>query len=314
MSSEGFPVLVIAGPTAVGKSLTADYLARALDAPVLSADAMQVYRGMDIGTAKTPVSERLVPLLLTDIVEPTESYSAALYQNDARTLIDHMRSCKQHVVMCGGTGLYINAVLDAMEFPSGEIDDVRRAHYQQLAIKLGTQGIYEYLVDRDPRSAAVIHPNNTRRVIRALEMLDEGIHYSDQLEAFGEISEYYPSMRFSLCMERSRLYERIDARVDTMIQQGLVDEVEQLARDGAKDSLTSRQAIGYKEIFDYLDGHSCLEDAVALIKQRSRRYAKRQISWFKKDVRYTPVDMDEMNPQQAAKCIYDLYIRYGNRG
>lgn len=307
------PVIVIAGPTAVGKSSTADFVAQALGSSVLSADAMQVYRGMDIGTAKTPVSDRLAPLKLVDIVEPDDAYSAALYQRDARAEIDELQRKSLDVVMCGGTGLYINAALDAMDFPSGEVDDARRKHFNDLAQELGSVGIYDYLAERDPKSAAAIHPNNTRRVIRALEMLDEGIHYSDQVAAFGSIPEVYPSVRFGLTMDRARLYKRIDARVDSMIQTGLVDEAHDLAQRGAKESLTSRQAIGYKEIFDYLDGNCTLNEAVELIKQRSRRYAKRQISWFKRDSRYRSISMDEFAPERAAELILDSYAESGVR-
>lgn len=299
------PVIAVVGPTASGKSAVADLVAEALGSEVVSADAMQVYRGMDIGTAKTPVSERRVPLLLVDVADPTEPYSAALYQRDSRRAIDRLRAEGRVPVLCGGTGLYVRAALDEMEFPRGEVDGAARQRYQDLAGKLGPEGVHALLAERDPESAALIHPHNVRRVVRALEMLDEGVSYARQSAGFSEPREHYPSLQFALTMDRARLYARIDARVDAMMRAGLLDEVQGLMDAGAADALTSRQAIGYKELIDALEGRCTIGEAVDLIKLRSRRYAKRQLSWFRRDPRITWLDMDVLDADGAARLIVD---------
>lgn len=300
---DSLPVIAITGPTASGKSAVADLVALELGVPVLSADAMQVYRGMDIGTAKTPVPERVVPLELVDLIEPTDAYSAALYQQDARTLIDRLRAQGRCALLCGGTGLYIRAALDDMRFPKGDLEDPRRGGYQRLAEEIGPVGLHRMLAARDPESAAIIHPNNVRRCIRALEMHDEGVSYARQAEGFSRPREVYPQMLYALTMDRSRLYARIDVRVDEMMSRGLVEEVEGLVRGGAGDALTSRQAIGYKEVIMALRGEIAMEDAVELVKRRSRRYAKRQLSWCRRDPRMRWLDMDVLGIEGAARRI-----------
>ncbi len=300
-------VLVVAGPTAVGKSSVADGVAQVLGGAVVSSDSMQVYRGMDIGTAKMPPAERKSHLHLVDIADPSESYSAALYQRDARAVIDDLLANGSVPVVCGGTGLYIDAALDDMHFPSGDLESSSRTKYQALAVELGEAGLHKLLRDRDPMSAAAIHPHNVRRVVRALEMLDEGVSYAEQRKGFSSPDPFYPALRFVLNMDRAALYERINARVDKMFEDGLVDEVKNLVCQGARDALTSRQAIGYKEVIDYLDGNATLEDSKELIKQRSRRYAKRQLSWFKRDTRFRWIDMDELGVEGAIELIVDAY-------
>lgn len=297
------PIIAITGPTAVGKSAVADRVALALQSEVLSADAMQVYRHMDIGTAKTPASERLVPLRLIDLVDASEPYSAALYQRDARTEIARLQDAGRVPVFCGGTGLYLRAALDVMEFPKGKIDDDRRASYAALHEELGDEGLHALLSSRDPASAAVIHPHNVKRVIRALEMADEGVSYAEKASGFSHPREAYPHVTYALTMVRERLYERIDRRVDLMMEQGLLLEVERLLEEGARESLTSRQAIGYKELIDYIDGACTLDEAIDLIKRRSRRYAKRQLAWCRRDTRMRWVDIDELGLSGAVEFI-----------
>ncbi len=298
-------VIAITGPTASGKSALADEVALRIGTDVISADAMQVYRGMDIGTAKTPMAQRAVPLQLVDIVDPDQAYSAALYQRDARDLIDNHIEKGKLAILCGGTGLYIQAALEDMRFPQGEVDDARRTRYNDMAESLGAAGIYQLLVERDPLSAEQIHPNNVRRVIRALEMTDEGVSYAQQRSGFAQPTPVYSSLTFALTMDRGALYERIDRRVDAMMNQGLVDEVSALIEHGMSDALTSRQAIGYKEIIDALSGLTSMEEAVALIKQRSRRYAKRQLSWCRRNPRTIWIDMDAYSLDQAASFIVE---------
>ena len=285
--------VAIVGPTAVGKSDVADRLAARLSSEVLSCDAMQIYRGMDIGTAKMMPQECTAPLRLVDIVDPGVAYSAALYQTDARAHIERLLGEQRLPVFCGGTGLYLKAALDEMDFPSGELEDERRMGYQELAERIGEEALHALLAERDPESAAVIHPHNVRRVIRALEMHDDGVSYAEQKSKFSVPRERYHALWFGLTRSREVLYERINMRVDLMFEQGLVDEVRGLMDQGLGDALTSMQAIGYNELIDALCGAITMDEARELIKMRSRRYAKRQLSWFKRDDRIVWFDMDE---------------------
>lgn len=299
------PVVCVVGPTASGKSALAERVAERLGSPVVSVDAMQVYRGMDVGTAKTPLPERRVPLLMVDVVSPFESYSARLFQQDARAVVDRLVDDGITPVLCGGTGLYLNAVIDEMEFPSGERGGERRSAYEGLLALHGASWLHRLLEDRDPRSAALIHPNNTRRVVRALEMLDEGTSYAEHHEGLHQRQPHYEARIWGLTMNRERLYQRIDSRVDDMVSQGLVEEVSKLWAQGLSDELTAGQAIGYKEILSALSGQTTLQEAFDLIKLRSRRYAKRQLSWFRHDGRVRWIDLDETDAEGAARLILD---------
>lgn len=296
--------VAIVGPTAVGKSDVADRLAARLSSEVLSCDAMQIYRGMDIGTAKMMPEECSAPLRLVDIVDPGVAYSAALYQTDARAHIERLLGEQRLPVFCGGTGLYLKAALDEMDFPSGELEDERRAGYQELAERIGEDALHALLAERDPESAAVIHPHNVRRVIRALEMHDDGVSYAEQKSKFSVPRERYHALWFGLTRSREVLYERINLRVDLMFEQGLVDEVRGLLDQGLGDALTSMQSIGYKEIIDALRGAITMDEARELIKIRSRRYAKRQLSWFKRDDRIVWFDMDDFTIDEVVEDIY----------
>ena len=303
-SGTNLSAVAIVGPTAVGKSDVADRLASRLSSEVLSCDAMQIYRGMDIVTAKMMPEESLVPLRLVDIVDPGVAYSAALYQSDARAHIERLLGEQRLPVFCGGTGLYLKAALDEMDFPSGELEDERRTGYQELAERIGEKAMHALLAERDPESAAVIHPHNVRRVIRALEMHDDGVSYAQQKSKFSVPHERYHALWFGLTRSREVLYERINLRVDLMFEQGLVDEVRGLMDQGLGDALTSMQAIGYKEIIDALRGAITMDEARELIKMRSRRYAKRQLSWFKRDDRIVWFDMDEFTIDEVVDDIY----------
>lgn len=245
-----------------------------------------------------------MPLRLVDIVDPGVAYSAALYQTDARAHIERLLGEQRLPVFCGGTGLYLKAALDEMDFPSGELEDERRAGYQELAERIGEEALHALLAERDPESAAVIHPHNVRRVIRALEMHDDGVSYAEQKSKFSVPRERYHALWFGLTRSRKVLYERINLRVDLMFEQGLVDEVRGLMDQGLSDALTSMQAIGYKEIIDALRGAITMDEARELIKMRSRRYAKRQLSWFKRDDRIVWFDMDEFTIDEVVADIY----------
>lgn len=296
-------VIAIVGPTAIGKSAVADLLAHQLGTSVISADSMQVYRDMDIGTAKMAPGECLAPLLMVDVADFSVPYSAALYQSAARNLIDEMLEEGKTAILCGGTGLYVRAALDEMRFPAGEAGSSVRDAYEAYAREHGEEALYRLLQDRDPRSAAVIHPHNVRRVLRALEMCDEGTSYADQKQGFSQYRPHYDAVQYGLTGDRRRLYDRIDRRVDEMIARGLIEEVRRLVDKGLGDALTSRQAIGYKEIILYLDGAVSLEEATDLIKMRTRRYAKRQLSWFRRDPRVQWIDCDEMEVTEIVSLI-----------
>ncbi len=297
-------VLAVVGPTGVGKTALAEEVAVRLGSEIVSADSMQVYRGMDIGTAKPSPSERRVPYWCLDVVEPGTPYSAALYQVAARDAIENISARSLTPVLAGGTGLYVRAALDDLSFPAGEQEDnpVRR-QYEEYAETHGADALYELLVERDPDSAAVVHQNNTRRVIRALEMLDAGIPYAEQRAGFSTRESIYDTGLFGLTMDRERLYARIDNRVDAMVRAGLLGEVEALLDSGLRSTLTASQAIGYKEFVPVVEGQAELEDAVAAVKQASRRYAKRQLTWFRADPRVVWLDMDTLTLEQAAESV-----------
>ncbi len=296
-------VVSIVGPTASGKSSLAEVLACELGTSVVSMDSMQVYTGMDIGTAKTPVNERKAPLLMVDVAPVSKDYSVQLFQTDARRCIDGLLAQGRPVILCGGTGFYLNAVINDMDFVHGEKGSSRRKGYEKMLEEQGSEALYRLLVSRDEKSAALIHPNNSRRVIRALEMLDEGDHYSEQNAELHNKQPYYDAKIWGLTMDRARLYERINQRVDQMVAAGLVDEAKGLVGQGLTRESTAGQAIGYKEILDVFEGESSLEDAIEAIKQRSRRYAKRQLSWFRHDERVQWIDLDVTSQDEAAKLI-----------
>ncbi len=297
------PVICIAGPTASGKSSLAEAVALRLGTDVISVDSMQVYKGMDIGTAKTPVSERRVPLQMVDVADVDQDYSVSMFQRQTRELVDARLACGQVPVLCGGTGLYLDSVIDEMDFPAGQTHGGARERYEAIAREEGVEALWRLLLERDEKSAQEIHPNNVRRVVRALEMLDGGVSYAKIHEGLKQRVSHYDARIWGITMDRARLYERINLRVDLMLEQGLVDEVKGLVARGYGDDLTARQAIGYKEILEYLDGSISLDEAVELIKQRSRRYAKRQLSWLRRDGRVRWLNYDEIGSDEAVELI-----------
>jgi tRNA dimethylallyltransferase len=303
----GRPVIAVVGPTAVGKSAVAEGLARLFDGEIVSADSMQVYRGMDIGTAKQPAAECGVPYHCVDLVDPGAPYSAALYQRHARAAFADIRARGLSPVLVGGTGLYVRAALDEMEFPMGEYVSPVRTAIEEMADALGREGLHRLLAERDPASAALIHPNNVRRVVRALELLETGgPTYAEQAAHFTERRAAVPAILIGLTMMRSVLYARIGARVDAMIAAGLLDEVAGLLEAGYRDALTAAQAIGYKELLPVLEGGADLGEAVEAIKQATRRYAKRQLTWFRADPRVSWIDVTELSPADAVSAARAL--------
>jgi tRNA dimethylallyltransferase len=300
-------VIAVVGPTGVGKSAVAEEVAVRLDGEIITADSMQVYRGMDIGTAKVRREDRRVPHHCINQADPGTPYSAALYQAAARQRIEETAARGKVPVLVGGTGLYVRAALDDMRFPSGDAGSHTRAALHEELERLGPEALYELLVERDPNAAALIHRNNTRRVIRALEMLEDGgVSYAETKERFTDRVPFYPATYVGLTMERDSLYARIDARVDAMLEAGLIAEVEGLLAAGYRDALTAAQAIGYKELVPVLDGCGDLDSAVAAIKQATRRYAKRQLTWFRADPRVRWVDVTDLSPAHTVDAVIAL--------
>jgi tRNA dimethylallyltransferase len=301
------PPLAIVGPTAVGKTAVAERVARALGGEIVSADSMQVYRGMDIGTAKTPPAERLVVHHCIDLVEPGAPYSAALFQRDARAAIDALRSRGMLPVVAGGTGLYVRAALDDLQFATGELTSPLRTQLEREAAATTPEALHARLEATDPAAAALIHPHNVRRVIRALELAESGLSYADRAGGLARRESHYPGTRFvGLTMERAALYHHIDARVDAMMAAGLLAEVQHLLEGGYRVALTAAQAIGYKELVPVIEGAVALADAVAVIKQASRRYAKRQLTWFRADPRIVWLDVTGSTASEASARVIDL--------
>ncbi|MRS12410.1 MAG: tRNA (adenosine(37)-N6)-dimethylallyltransferase MiaA [Actinobacteria bacterium] len=300
-------VIGIVGPTGVGKTSLADGLARRIVGEVVGADSMQVYRGMDIGTAKQPHSSRGVPYHCIDILDPGEAYSAALYQREARAAIEDIVSRGNTPILVGGTGLYVRAALDELDFPLGELTGPTRKELERRAAEFGPDVLYAELQALDPEAAARIHPNNVRRTIRALEMLGSGVSYATQAAGFSSRRFHYPGARLvGIEMARDELYARIDARVREMIREGLVSEVEALLAQGYRGALTASQAIGYKEIVRVIDGYESLDSATESIQQASRRYAKRQLTWFRADPRIEWLDVTGLSAPEALQAALDL--------
>ncbi|MCL2571476.1 MAG: tRNA (adenosine(37)-N6)-dimethylallyltransferase MiaA [Defluviitaleaceae bacterium] len=274
-------IYVIAGPTASGKTAVAVELAKLVNGEIVSADSMQIYKGMDIGTAKPAEEEKdSIPHHMIDIVKPDEPYSAALYQQQARSIINDIHSRNQTPILCGGTGFYINAVIYDVQFAQDE--DPHALYFADMAAKKGSNHIHSLLQATDPKAACAIHPNNIKRVIRALSYnRATGKLFSEYNALQKKQPEIYNSVFICLNMERQQLYDRINQRVLNMINAGLENEVERLISQGYHKDLVSMQGIGYKEIIKYFLGNCTREDAISNIQQNSRHYAKRQITWFK---------------------------------
>lgn len=304
------PVVVVCGPTATGKSELACTLAQRASGCVLSADSMQVYRGMDIGTAKVPEAERRVPHFGLDLVDVDEPYSAALYQSYARSVISEQHQALTPVIMAGGTGLYIQAALDDLRFPEGDqADNPVREKYMALAQEKGSHAVWDVLNSLDEASAEQIHPHNLKRVVRALEMLEAGESYAERAHGLALAAPVVPAVFVGLAMDREVLYQRVNARVDRMREEGLIEEVSGLMDAGFEDALTSRQAIGYKEIIDALHGQCSMDEAFSQIKQATRRYAKRQMTWFRREKRIQWLDVTDASREdiveQAVEALKD---------
>ena len=304
MADAALPVICIVGPTASDKTDAAQLVAAAIGGEVVSADSMQIYRGMDIGTGKLPAPERIVPHHGFDLVDPGEPYSAALFQSFARDAFAAIAERGKRAVLCGGTGLYVKAAIDAYEFPAGDqVGNPVRERWTAFAEREGAQALWDELNRLDPDSARELHPNNVRRVVRAFELLAEGRSYAEQKRNLASIEAAVPAVQFGLAVTPSVLNERIDARVDAMVEAGLVGEVRGLLEAGFREGVTAPQAIGYKEIVEALEGRCTLDEAIAAIKQATRRYGKRQRTWFRRDERIRWIDADAGNARAVADTI-----------
>ena len=294
------PLVILTGPTAVGKTETSLWLAKHIGGEIISADSMQVYRGMDIGSAKImPDEMQGIPHHLIDVLDPDEEFNVVRFQEMAKQAMDKIYA-KGHIpIITGGTGFYIQALLYDIDFTETESDTALRAELEQLAEEKGAQWLHDELRKVDPESAEAIHANNVKRTIRALEFYRQtGEKISVHNEKERQKESPYAFTYFVLNRPRKELYSRIDQRVDIMMEQGLVDEVSRLREAGYRRSSVAMQGLGYKEIYDYLDGEISLDEAVYRIKRDTRHFAKRQLTWFHREKCVTWVDMEQFTDRE----------------
>lgn len=279
------PLIILTGPTAVGKTKASIGLAKAVDGEIISADSMQIYRHMDIGSAKIkPEEMEGIPHHLIDVLEPDDEFHVVKFQQLAKKAMREIWERGHIPIVTGGTGFYIQALLYDIDFDENEKEDACRKELEAYAKEHGAEALHEKLAFVDPASAEMIHPNNIKRVIRALEFYEQtGKRISEHNETQRQRESPYAFAYFVLTDDRAHLYERINRRVDQMIEEGLVNEVQALKDKGYTKQLVSMQGLGYKEILDYLDGNCTLEEAIYTIKRDTRHFAKRQLTWFKRE-------------------------------
>ena len=288
------PLIILTGPTAVGKTSLSVQLAKCINGEIISADSMQVYKGMDIGSAKITKEEMDgVPHHLIDILDPWEEFNVVVFQEACKKCMEEIYERGHIPILAGGTGFYIQAVLRDIDFTANEDNTEYRSYLENLAEEKGAQHLHEMLQEVDPESAQVIHANNVKRVIRALEFYHlTGEKISDHNDKESQKENAYNACYFVLNDERSLLYQRIEQRVDEMVTNGLVEEVSELVKKGCTRDMVAMQGLGYKEIVDYLEGRCSLEEAVYVIKRDTRHFAKRQLTWFKREKEVIWVDKD----------------------
>ena len=279
------PLIILTGPTAVGKTAASIGLAKAVNGEIISADSMQVYRTMDIGSAKiTPEEMDGVPHHLVDVLEPEEEFNVVRFQQMAKDAMEGIYKRGRIPVIVGGTGFYIQAVLYDIDFTENDGNPAYRRELEQAAAEKGPEYLHEQLEKIDPRSAEEIHAHNVKKVIRALEFYHQtGQKISEHNAREREKSSPYDSAYFVLTDDRAALYDRIDRRVDLMMELGLLNEVRRLKERGVKRESTAMQGLGYKELLAYLDGEYPLDEAVRIIKRDTRHFAKRQLTWFRRE-------------------------------
>lgn len=287
------PLIILTGPTAVGKTALSIRLAKKINGEIISADSMQVYRGMDIGSAKVSEEEMDgVKHYLIDVLDPSDEFNVVKFQEMAKEAMDDIYSKGKIPIIAGGTGFYIQSILYDIDFEKNENDREYRTYLENIAAtEDGEKKLYDMLQNIDPKSAEIIHANNVKRVIRALEFFKEtGTPISEHNEEQREKNSPYNFCYFVLNDDREKMYANIEKRVDLMLDMGLVSEVEKLYEKGYRKEMVSMQGLGYKEILDYLNGDISLERAVYLIKRDTRHFAKRQLTWFRREKNVTWVN------------------------
>lgn len=310
MTDSRKPLVIIAGPTATGKTKCAVELAKAINGEIISADSIQVYKGMDIGSAKVTFEEMCgVKHHLIDVLEPTQDFNITVFQTLAKEAMDEIYSRGKVPIIAGGTGFYIQSVLYDIDFTENEDNNEIREALTRISLeKDGKDILFAMLKDIDPESADVIDKNNIKRVIRAIEfykLSGKKISEHNKLQSSKEAA--YDARFFVLTDDRKALYERIDKRVDKMIELGLVEEVRNLLNKGLKRDMVSMQGIGYKEIVSYLMGEISLDEAIYIIKRDTRHFAKRQITWFKREKDVIWLDRSKMTEQEIIKAMTEAY-------
>ncbi|MDD3367787.1 MAG: tRNA (adenosine(37)-N6)-dimethylallyltransferase MiaA [Lachnospiraceae bacterium] len=309
------PLVILTGPTAAGKTKLSIALAKAIGGEIISADSMQVYRHMDIGSAKIRVEEMQgVCHHLIDILEPTEDFNVVLFQRLAFDAMEKIYTRGHIPILVGGTGFYIQAILYAIDFTKEGTDKTYREALEQIAKEQGNHVLHEKLRQVDPVSADAIHENNVKRVIRALEFYQET---GEPISAHNE-TEHQKEAAFNACYfvlneDRQVLYDRIEKRIDEMMNQGLLDEVRALKSAGCKRGMVSMQGLGYKEILDYLEGRCTLEEAISVLKRDTRHFAKRQLTWFRRerDVIWLEKEEFENDDDKILKAILQYLSEKG---
>lgn len=297
-------LIILTGPTAVGKTELSIKLAKSIDGEIISADSMQIYKDMDIGSAKVEQKfQEEVPHHLIDIISPMDSFTVSEYKSLATEKIKDIISRKKIPIISGGTGLYIDSIICNLDFTEGNKDIDYRNYLENLTNEKGKQYVHSMLKDIDTESYDKIHPNNSKRVIRALEVY----HITGKpFSSFKRDDLYdvpYDIYYYALTMNRKDLYDRINKRVDIMMKHGLLEEVTKLKSLGCSENLQSMQGIGYKELLKYLSLDTNLDDAIEDIKQNSRNYAKRQLTWFRKDPRVKYMDKDIYSDEEILNFI-----------
>ncbi len=306
------PLIILAGPTAVGKTALSLKLAKAVDGEIISADSMQVYRHMDIGSAKIRPEEREgIPHHLIDILEPEEEFHVVRFQQMAKDTLAGVYRRGRVPALVGGTGFYIQAVLYDIDFRENDEGRALRQELEEIAVRKGNACLHSMLEEVDPMSARAIHENNVKRVIRALEFYKlTGQKISEHNETERQKEAAYDACYFVLTDKREKLYSNIEERVDNMLASGLVEEVEALRDMGCTKDMVSMQGLGYKEILSYLEGEVSLERAVYLIKRDTRHFAKRQLTWFRREKDVVWIHKDDFHYDEEAMLEFMLdYFR-----
>jgi len=290
-------IVVLVGPTAVGKTYVSVELAKRLNTEIISADSMQIYKEMNIGTAKITKEEAQgIIHHMIDIIKPDESFSVSEFKSESEKIIDNILEKSQIPIIVGGSGLYVNSLIYDLDFGNAKSDNKIRDYFTSLYNEHGEDFLYDKLKEVDPESAEKIHKNNVKRVIRALEVHEiTGQKFSELNTDIRKQSKKYDCILIGLNMDRKILYERINKRVDKMISDGLIEEVKSLIEKGYYKNLVSMQGIGYKEIVDYLEGNIELEETINILKRNTRRFAKRQFTWFLRDINVKWFNINTIN-------------------